>query len=805
VRSREPIPPRRVKPGVPRDVETICLKCLKKETEQRYASAGDLADDLRRFLEGRPILARRTPPWERAWKWARRRPLLAMLIVGLALAGMLTTGFTLQYREQQAARRERFHRLLADGKLAEADGRLALAHGRDDEAVRQFAEALQCFHGALGTLDSGERIQRAQVEQRRDQVARYLHEQDLRRQVREQVRAFRKDHHEVLFHAISLTGAAQAGNREQVLRLAPAALRRFGVTVEPSANERSAGLRDPDAFASPEQLARVAQDCYEILLVWADAVLPADTAKADHGDGARQALRLLESAQALTRAHHLEVPRAFYLRRARDRELSGDLRGAEADRAQARAMKPRTALDHFLEAMEAWQLGKTAAAARACEEVLLRQPDHFWALYLQGLCSLRQGRPDAASAYFTGCLGRRPDFVWARLLRATARTEMPEAEWPAAEKDFALVLRHANDPLLRAVALINRGTLRLRQKRSDDALTDLREAMRLRPDAIEAHVNLARVHELRQELASALQVLDQALKHRQIANLYFARARIHLARNDAPAARSDFEKGLGLEKNLHAELRLSALVELGYLKHRAGEHQAALADFDEALRRRPDYAPAHLQRAKVLLALERHAEAGAALDRYLHGGNRVAEVHLIRGLIHVKLGDHAAAIDEFTTALQGKPDVVVLGHRGWAYLRMNAIRLALADFNAALRLGPASYQVLCGRGLALLGQGAIESALRDAEAAVRLDGGAEASLLAACVHARAVSLPRTRNDRLTGEHCKERAVELLAQALRGVPADRRAVFWQTRVHKEESLAAIRDSARYRQMERTYNR
>lgn len=78
--EQEPVPPTRLQPNVPLDLETVCLKCLQKAPNKRYASAVALADDLRRFLDGWPILARPTSAWERTLKWARRRPALATLV-----------------------------------------------------------------------------------------------------------------------------------------------------------------------------------------------------------------------------------------------------------------------------------------------------------------------------------------------------------------------------------------------------------------------------------------------------------------------------------------------------------------------------------------------------------------------------------------------------------------------------------------------------------------------------------------------------------------------------------------------------
>ena len=86
VRTRPPEPPTKLNARVPRDLETICLKCLEKDPRRRYASAQALADDLHAWLDSRPIAARRVAAPERAWLWCKRKPAVAALAAAVLLA-----------------------------------------------------------------------------------------------------------------------------------------------------------------------------------------------------------------------------------------------------------------------------------------------------------------------------------------------------------------------------------------------------------------------------------------------------------------------------------------------------------------------------------------------------------------------------------------------------------------------------------------------------------------------------------------------------------------------------------------------
>jgi tetratricopeptide (TPR) repeat protein/tRNA A-37 threonylcarbamoyl transferase component Bud32 len=144
----EPKRPRALNPAAPRDLETICLKCLAKDPARRYSTARALAEDLEAYLRGEPVRARPVGSLERLWRWCRRRPATAALSGSLlaAVAAGLVVAAVLWRQTEEHARRAEESATVADRERARAQADLAVA----DEAVRQFCLQLSREEFASG-------------------------------------------------------------------------------------------------------------------------------------------------------------------------------------------------------------------------------------------------------------------------------------------------------------------------------------------------------------------------------------------------------------------------------------------------------------------------------------------------------------------------------------------------------------------------------------------------------------------------------------------------------------------------------
>ena len=384
IRSAEPRSPRRLQPSIPRDLETICLQCLHKEPSRRYSSARAVADDLRRFLDGKPIAARPTPTWERAWKWCRRRPTHAALLAVAAV--LLVGGFTaagirnrMEIQRIEGVREE-VELLMKAGQdaLARQDDTIAQARFQKALVLVQGEPVLRDYHtGVAGWLDHSLRAAKGQ-QWKRLPPREYDDKRD-----------------EALLQSLLLDP-----QRPEAVKAAREAVAAALELTLPD---------DPGWRHEREQL----------VLLDADLIL---------GEaGAAPALARLDEMKGVS-------SRAFHGRRAAYLDRLG--RGAEAaeERRRAERFPPDENAARFLAGMDRLRRRDFAGAAREFEALLEAAPEHFTARLFQALCALHQDRPAEARVGLTACVAQRPRFAWSYQFRGECAQKLGDPD--AATRDF---------------------------------------------------------------------------------------------------------------------------------------------------------------------------------------------------------------------------------------------------------------------------------------------------------------------------------------------------------------------------------
>ena len=550
---QDPASPRLLNPKVPRDLETICLKCLHKEPERRYASAAALADDLRRFGEGRPIQARPVGWAERSWRWGRRKPTAAALLaMALAFVG-LASGGGVWLLEQQAERRVEVAQLDAD------------LRSEIKTAVAQAASLRKGFHF---------REARELLEQARQRLE-LAGPDDLRRQV-EQAQTDLKLADRL--DAARIKSATLAGGVD-----APASIESLYVSVFAETGLGREG-DDIKAMAASVRESSLSAELIAALDDWASIAT---------GPTRREwLLAVAREADQNQARNHLRRPQLWTDPDLwkHPEKLAQDLKAAEFSPQLALALS-RAADEFHADAVP------LLAAAQA------RFPQDFWLTAALGSSLAALDRWDEALGFYRAALALRPDASAAHgclgcaLYKTGRRDEAVRYFEQALHIDPESVLAHGN----LAIALHEKG-------QTNEAMDHFQQALRIDPKSAGVHFNLGTALLAKGQLDDAIDQFQQTLNINPKSAMAHYNLGLALYRKRRLDESIDqFQQAVRIDPKF-----AKAYNNLGVALWEKGRPEEAIEPFQQAVRLQPNDARGHTNLSRAFQTAARDALRAAA-------------------------------------------------------------------------------------------------------------------------------------------------------------------------------------------------
>jgi tetratricopeptide (TPR) repeat protein len=677
VLAEEPVPPSRLNPQVPRDLETICLKCLQKDSGRRYRTAADLAADLERFLRHEPIQARPTGRLERCLRWVRRRPTAAGLLAAVTLLVAAGAVGAWWLHQQQTAARARQAQTDQEVRGVVGRGRGLLEEGWHAADLAKLTEARAEGNRAVDIARSGGASDAVQQE------AEAFQEDAALRLVR-----VKKDR-ALLGAVLDVSAPQETSNYIQdkagriLLLVQPsadeqyaAAFRHWGLdldgTAEADVGERLP--REPDVVVQ-ELIAGV--DAWMVErrrqkrpeAQWRRLFRVAD--RLDHSDQHRRLRALLVGGPPL-RAEVVAglvgsgLPWAALWELARGKDWRELLEVRKDIDPQKEAV-----LTVVLLALAAVEMGDTAGAEEVLRQAAAARPEQVVLLMALGKLVERE-RLEEAIGYYRAARSQRPSLgigLNNSLVRAGRATQGEEVLQ-------GLALRQPDNPAIHFYLGVNLS----RQQKHGKAEAAYRKVITLQPDFAKAHNNLSAA-------------LNEQRKH-----------------GEAEAAS---RRALALQPDV-----AEAHTNLGHALYGQGKPGAAAAAFRRAIALKPDFAVAYSNLGAALNDQRNHGEAEAVSRRAITLQPDLAEAHYNLGRALNRQGRHGEAEAAYRKAVELKPDYPEAHtNLGNALYGQGKLGAAEAAFRKAIALKPGLAEAHYNLGRALSGQGkhgAAETAYRKA-------------------------------------------------------------------------------------------
>jgi tetratricopeptide (TPR) repeat protein len=695
----EPAKPRRLERAIPAELEIIVLKAMEKRPQDRYATAQELADDLRHWLEDRPIRARR-PSWGLVVrKWARRHKtvvwagslvLLTLLALGIANGLWLV--------KQQT--------------VATTEARMALQEAERWKNEEKWLEA-------IGAIRHAQRILRGfgddtDLQQQVDELAKDL-------EMAQQLEEAKLQH-----TAISKIGHLDS---EACASAYAAVFARYGLDVE---------QRDAKATAEYIRARPIWKQLVSALDYWA---------LVQRSQNGHQWKHLLAVARAAD-AH----PWRNRLRDAWERE-DGKAMNELLAAAKVEDLLPNTSSllelpSHGFEQVSDERV--TALLLRAQQ----RRPADFWINHslARSLANAQSPRLAEAIGYYRAAVALRPQSPGAHLdlgvaLKTQGRLDEAAAEYREAiriNKDYPFSHNNLGN------ALVDKGQL-------EEAIAEYREAIRLKKDYVTAHSNLgcalAKKGQSDQAIAQFHEAIrikaDYAEPHFRLGSFLRTKGRLDEAiaelseavrlKQDFPDAHLNLGNALkdkGWLDEAIAEYREATRLKedypfphnnLGNALVDKGQLEEAIAEFREAIRLKKNYVYAHNNLGNALMRKGQLEEAIAEFREAIRLDKQYATAHHNLGYALTDAGQLEEAVTELREAIRLQEDFVYAHNNlGNALMRKGQLEEAIAEFREAIRLDKQYATAHHNLGYALTDAGQLEEAVAELREAIRLKGPASA-------------------------------------------------------------------------------